>query len=161
MKKTTCIKDALMTGLTFVLLVLALCFVVVGTLPVLEVQAELTKDRHETLSGWSLNTANGNATGGVTGTKLYRGSEFPEAFSCYAYVANVAGSAMANTATFNLEGSTNNSVWGILKTVSLTASTVTAFSNTTATAPAARYYRTNVTAIQNSDSYVTVDCLFE
>jgi hypothetical protein len=144
----------------FALALMVLGVVGFASLPAPEAGAALTDGRYETLSGWSLSTANGNATGAVTGTKLFKGDEFPESWSCLGYVANASGAVMVNTATFNIEGSMDNSKYAILQTVSLTASTVTAFRNVTA--PAARYYRVNVGAIQNANStYVTVDCLFD
>ena len=153
-------NDKLFTRVFFFTLIVMMVMAAGLALGPVSSEAELTTDRYETLMGWDASTPNGNATGAGSSFQLYKSNEFPEAFSCYASVTNASGEAVVNTATFRIEGSLDNSIWGILQTTAISASAVAVIKNTAS--PPARYYRANVTAIQNStNTYTTVRCLFD
>lgn len=159
MKKNTYRKDALMTGLMFVLLIMALGFLVVG-IPIPEVDAALSKEVRSTLSGVNLSTATGNATGAQTGVDLRERNAFAEEFTCYSFMTNSGGSAVVNTSTWSLEGSYDNSSYSVLQTTTIATSEIDMIWN--ATAGQFPFVRVNVGAIQNANStYVNVQCVFK
>ena len=148
------------TRIFTIMLILLVGLVIGMNAPVLDADATLSKGKAETLMGYSLSTPTGNATGAGTGVRIGKGSEWPTQYYCYGFVVNSAGTSVVNTATVAIQTSYDNVRWFNEGSLAIGASAVNSISNSGASA--GRYWRANVTAIQNaSNTYATVQCLFD